>query len=264
MIEPAAPLPAAGLAAGVQPPRRPPQAEGPDTGAWPADCVWCPADAARPEAWRNGGGSTRTLLTWPPGTGTAGPWQLRISLADIHQDGPFSAFAGVQRWFAVVQGGGVRLQPPSAPGQGTAPPALCLRPDSPAHGFDGAQPPDCQLLDGPTRDLNLMLRGLNGGLATAQAGQAWQPPAGAWWAVLVDGPATLGCGPQRFTLPGLGLLHAPLPPPWPSPPNAASAEAWQLIPTDGGARAWWVWAHLRPAAPAASAAAFVPSAAPGP
>jgi hypothetical protein len=100
-----------------------------------------------PQAWRNGGGSTRELLAWP-----AGPdWKLRLSLADVAADGPFSAFPGVQRWFAVIEGAGVvltlaegerRLTPRGEP--------LC---------FDGAEAPGCRLIEGPTRDLNLMLRG---------------------------------------------------------------------------------------------------------
>ena len=50
-----------------------------------------------PQAWRNGGGQTRELLAWPHGA----DWSVRISLADIEADGPFSPFPGVQRWFAV-------------------------------------------------------------------------------------------------------------------------------------------------------------------
>lgn len=53
--------------------------------------------------WRNGGGQTRELLTWPAGS-APDQWQLRISRADIDYDGPFSAFPGVQRWFAVLKG----------------------------------------------------------------------------------------------------------------------------------------------------------------
>ena len=50
-------------------------------------------DAVPPAPWRNGGGVTRELLRWPADDG----WRLRISVADIHTDGPFSVFAGVQR-----------------------------------------------------------------------------------------------------------------------------------------------------------------------
>jgi environmental stress-induced protein Ves len=54
---------------------------------------------ASEQTWRNGGGSTRELLAWPEAT----DWQARISVAEITRDGPFSAFAGVQRWFAVLR-----------------------------------------------------------------------------------------------------------------------------------------------------------------
>ncbi|MEO8526020.1 MAG: HutD family protein [Caldimonas sp.] len=47
--------------------------------------------AAQP--WRNGGGVTRELLAWPG----VGDWCVRVSIADIEADGPFSTFSGVQR-----------------------------------------------------------------------------------------------------------------------------------------------------------------------
>jgi hypothetical protein len=50
--------------------------------------------------WKNGGGFTQELLTWPQGD----TWQLRISLASIDSSGPFSIFMGVQRTFTVIEG----------------------------------------------------------------------------------------------------------------------------------------------------------------
>ena len=64
-------------------------------------------DAARTYPWRNGGGVTRELLTWPPLSGD--DWAVRVSVATIDKDGPFSAFPGIQRWFAVLDGAGVQL-----------------------------------------------------------------------------------------------------------------------------------------------------------
>ena len=96
--------------------------------------------------WRNGGGVTRELLAWPQ----AADWTCRLSVAEVTQDGPFSRFDGVQRWFAVLDGAGVRL---GLDGQW-----VDLRPDSAPFGFDGAVPVDCRLLTGPTRDFNLMVR----------------------------------------------------------------------------------------------------------
>ena len=60
------------------------------------------ADARRAAApWRNGGGVTRELLRLAarPATGS-----VRVSVADIEADGPFSPFPGVERWFAVLRG----------------------------------------------------------------------------------------------------------------------------------------------------------------
>jgi uncharacterized protein len=110
------------------------------------------ADGIAATPWKNGGGFARDLLFWP------GPeaWRVRISLADITRDGPFSAYPGVERWFAVVEGEGVELQFADGPRtlrRGDAP--LC---------FDGATAPGCRLLAGSTRDLNLMLQGIRGTL----------------------------------------------------------------------------------------------------
>jgi len=103
------------------------------------------ADVA-PHAWANGGGCTRTLLAWPD----ASAWTLRISVADIDRDGPFSPLPGVARWFAVIGRGEVRL---------------AFGPRTVRHGagdgvlpFDGGAPPVAALADGPVRALNTMVR----------------------------------------------------------------------------------------------------------
>ena len=61
------------------------------------------ADQVQPQPWKNGGGSTRELLAWPH----AHDWALRISVAAVERDGPFSAYPGVQRWLAVRMGIGL-------------------------------------------------------------------------------------------------------------------------------------------------------------
>ena len=129
------------------------------------------AKDVRPQPWRNGGGQTRELLLWPgrtPPAVAAGnyPWQLRISLAEVSRNGPFSAYPGVQRWFAVVEGTGVRLAFPGAVHRVDASSA-------PLH-FAGDMPVDCELLDGPTRDLNLMTAGGAGHMRAARAGRQWR------------------------------------------------------------------------------------------
>lgn len=56
--------------------------------------------------WRNGGGETREIVSWPPG---AQDFDWRASIATIAQDGPFSAFTGIDRSITLLEGDGVRL-----------------------------------------------------------------------------------------------------------------------------------------------------------
>ena len=108
------------------------------------------------QPWKNGGGLTREMLAWPDGES----WRLRISVADITQDGPFSRFDGVQRWFAVLEGAGVRLRI-----GGTA---HSLTGASAPVAFDGGVLAECKLPKGPTRDFNLMVRGNPGEMQRIQ------------------------------------------------------------------------------------------------
>ena len=119
-------------------------------------------DDIKPQPWRNGGGVTRELLTWPD----ANNWLMRLSVADIERDGPFSAFPGIDRWFAVLTGHGVQLGMPGRAIQAG---------ESPVH-FDGATAPDCKLINGSTRDLNLMIRrdSASGWMKRAESGVQWQ------------------------------------------------------------------------------------------
>jgi hypothetical protein len=99
-----------------------------------------------PAAWHNGGGMTRELLAWPQGR----DWTVRLSVAEVTKDGPFSQLPGVRRWFAVLAGEGVRLRVEGATRELALP--------TPPFEFDGAAKTDCELLGGATRDFNLMLR----------------------------------------------------------------------------------------------------------
>lgn len=128
-----------------------------------ADCPFVP--------WRNGGGRTRELLAWP----TAGDWLVRVSVAEIEASGPFSAFAGIDRCFAVLEGAGVELALPGA--------TVRLRPGDPAACFAGESAPACDLLAGPTRDLNLMVRRDAGRASMQRDG----PRAGRWRGWYADG-----------------------------------------------------------------------------
>jgi uncharacterized protein len=148
------------------------------------------ADAVKPTPWRNGGGRTRELLARPDAT----QWQLRVSLADIDRDGPFSAYPGVRRWIGVVQGAGMRLRFGSR--------SKRLTPLTDALAFDGASAPECSLLDGPTRDLNLMLRTGSGVLSRVDPAAAFDAPC------IERGVFTLTAGVLRTEVHGALTLPA--------------------------------------------------------
>jgi uncharacterized protein len=96
--------------------------------------------------WHNGGGVTRELLAWPQPEN----WTVRLSVAEIERNGPFSRLPGVRRWFAVLSGEGVKLRIGHEVHE--------LETSSMPLEFDGSAQTDCELLGGPTRDFNLMLR----------------------------------------------------------------------------------------------------------
>lgn len=112
--------------------------------------AFIPLDQVAPTPWRNGGGTTRELLAWP----AAHDWKVRISVAEVERDGPFSPFPGVERWFTVLSGGGVAL---TIDGKAHE---LAMR-DQPLR-FRGEADTACRLLAGATQDFNLMLRGASG------------------------------------------------------------------------------------------------------
>jgi hypothetical protein len=194
------------------------------------------ADIA-PQPWRNSGGLTRELLAWP----RPQDWLVRVSVATIDRTGPFSPLPGVQRWFAVLSGAGVRLGLPQG--------AMRITPADPPLAFDGADAPTCELLDGPTEDLNLMLRGEAAGPRGAQGMPAARPapsaPSAPGAAMRVARPGSRLDGPRR-----LRALFAATPAvlaidgvprdvsagtlAWSTDPVAAS---WSLV---DGAHAFWM------------------------
>jgi environmental stress-induced protein Ves len=98
--------------------------------------------------WKNGGGVTREVAVWPPGAGMD-DFEWRISLADVAADGPFSAFAGVDRVLTVIEGEGLVLD---IDGRVTRLDAL-----SP-FAFPGEPSVAARLTAGTIRDLNVMVR----------------------------------------------------------------------------------------------------------
>ncbi len=96
--------------------------------------------------WRNGGGTTQEVACNPGGSAAAFDW--RLSIADVAQDGGFSAFTGCQRIITVLEGQGIQL---TVDGSEQAP----LGPRQ-AYAFAGDARVQCRLLDGAIRDFNLI------------------------------------------------------------------------------------------------------------
>lgn len=128
-------------------------------------------DAVAAQRWKNGGGAVRELLLRPDGA----DWRVRIAVAEIDADGPFSAFPGVSRHFTVIAGDGVEL----TIGDAGAATLHRLGVGDPTLRFDGGAPTSCRLLGGRALALNLMLRGAVGRVDAVRAGQAWAPQADA-------------------------------------------------------------------------------------
>ncbi|MDJ0343571.1 HutD family protein [Streptomyces sp. H10-C2] len=124
-----------------------------------------------PTPWSNGGGVTREIAAGPADTGagagagagagirtgagadmstatTGFGW--RVSLADVVEDGPYSAFPGVDRIITVVDGAGMVLTIDGV----THAPTLPLRPLA----FPGDAATGCRLTGGPIVNLNVMTR----------------------------------------------------------------------------------------------------------
>ena len=100
--------------------------------------------------WKNGGGVTRELACFPPGA-SFDEFTWRVSIADVHASGPFSAFLGIDRVIALLDGDGMHLQ--FADGKMHA-----LNEPLAPFSFAGERQLHAELVGTPSRDFNLMLR----------------------------------------------------------------------------------------------------------
>lgn len=126
-------------------------------------------DAIAPTRWKNGGGTTREIAVWPPSAGMD-DFDWRISVADIAADGPFSAFPGIDRQIVLLDGAGVRLRARDA--------SFDHRLDTVGapFAFAGDVAVDAMLLDGPTRDFNVMTRRGRCNARIERVSGAWRVP----------------------------------------------------------------------------------------
>lgn len=105
-----------------------------------------PRNAQREEPWANGAGSTTVILREPDDA----DWTIRMSVARVEHDGPFSDLPGTRRVLVPLDGPMTLRFPDGRELTGARFQAL---------QFSGAPAPVGILPEGPTRDFNLMLRG---------------------------------------------------------------------------------------------------------
>jgi environmental stress-induced protein Ves len=100
--------------------------------------------------WKNGGGETVEIAVHPAGS-SLDEFDWRVSMARVAADGPFSAFPGVERTLAVLDGNGIRMEI----GGGTP---VELTTSSEPFAFAADVGVEARLVDGPITDLNVMTR----------------------------------------------------------------------------------------------------------
>lgn len=95
--------------------------------------------------WKNGAGWTSEVHREPD----VDDWKWRLSIAEVETDVPFSTFPGVERQLVLLSGAGMRLRFDNGKVHELSNPFDMI-------GFSGDQSLVGELLDGPTRDFNLM------------------------------------------------------------------------------------------------------------
>jgi environmental stress-induced protein Ves len=98
--------------------------------------------------WKNGAGVTQDVLLLPPGA-TQEDFDIRLSLAPIVEEGPFSSFPGIDRHITLVSDGQLSLLFGGEERR--------LERLKPLY-FDSVQAPVSHLGAGPVRVLNVMTR----------------------------------------------------------------------------------------------------------
>jgi environmental stress-induced protein Ves len=104
----------------------------------------------RETPWKNGGGTTTEVATFPPGS-SLDDFAWRVSMARVERAGPFSRFAGVDRSIALVEGQGMTL---AIAGRGQ----VAVDATTPPFAFPGDVEVAASLIAGASLDLNVMTR----------------------------------------------------------------------------------------------------------
>lgn len=96
--------------------------------------------------WKNGGGTTTELWRSP----ATDPFDVRVSVAEVEQSGPFSTFPECDRAIVMIAGEGMVLEHEQRH-------RVALQLDVP-HLFSGDVATSCLLTAGATRDFNVITR----------------------------------------------------------------------------------------------------------
>jgi len=102
----------------------------------------------RSTPWENGRGLTSDILLLPEGA-TRQDFDIRVSIAPIVADAPFSSFPGIDRHITLFHGGELELTFPTR--------SLRLMPMRPLC-FDNGEPPTAHLVEGPVQVFNVSTR----------------------------------------------------------------------------------------------------------
>jgi uncharacterized protein len=104
----------------------------------------------RPTPWKNGMGRTRELAIHPAGA-SMDDFIWRVSVAEVDSASPFSAFPGIDRHIALLQGAGFTMTLDDGRVHSLTTPFTPF-------AFPGEAQVSVRLIGGPTRDFNLMIR----------------------------------------------------------------------------------------------------------
>ncbi len=154
--------------------------------------------------WKNGGGITHEAIRVPA---HGDPFHWRVSVARIDASGPFSDFSGYDRKMVLLKGGGAELR--FANGAVRA-----LRTVGDMAEFDGALAAQCELIDGPCIDLNLIVAKPLPGVSArvARVRETLTVPAAAGRATLafpIDAAVEISRGSERVVLEAWDLAVSP-------------------------------------------------------
>jgi uncharacterized protein len=103
-----------------------------------------------PQPWKNGLGSTCEIAVHPEGAGSD-DFLWRVSIAKVDSAAPFSSFPGIDRHIALLDGNGFTMTLDDGRINALTTPFAPF-------AFAGEARVSVALVDGPTRDFNLMVR----------------------------------------------------------------------------------------------------------